>query len=120
MTRGLVHSASGGSTVFRAKQLLFFFAALLGALALALSSCGGKGGGGGSSGPPFIAAELDSFPTGAAPPGFTTNAFVAVLDGDQNSIPGATVTLNGVALAYNAANVEYEGVVAVPPGGAVN
>ena len=35
-------------------------------MVLALSSCsggGGGGGGGGQSGPPFIFAEIDSFPT---------------------------------------------------------
>jgi len=51
---------------------------------LLLAACGGGGGGGETppqpspTGPPFIAAELDSFPTGSVPTGFNRGASVAV------------------------------------------
>jgi hypothetical protein len=108
--------------MLRAKYLLPLSAVLLGALALALSSCGGKGGGGDDVfGPPFIGAELSSFPPGSVPPGLTSNASVVVEDDSSGaSITNATVTMNGVALTYNAANEDYEGNVVVVPGGAVS
>jgi len=107
--------------MLRAKYLLPLSVALLGALAFALSSCGGGGGGGGDqSGPPFIGAELNSFPPGAVPLGFTSNAFVEVLDSDLNSIPNASVTMNGVTLAYVADDEGYEGNVNVAPGDTVS
>jgi len=100
------------------KYLLMFSVALLGALSFALSSCGGKGGE--SAGPPLIGAELISFPAGSVPLGFTNNASVVVLDDlSGDSITNATVTMNGVTLAYNAANQDYEGNVVVAPGDAV-
>jgi hypothetical protein len=104
----------------RAQYLVPLLVALFGTLAFALSSCGGgSSGGGDSSGPPSIFAELDSFPPGAAPPGFTTSASVAVFDSDGNSITNASVTINAVALAYNAANEDYEGNLTVAPGSGV-
>ena len=51
---------------------------------LLLAACGGGGGGGETplppspTGSPFIAAELDSFPTGSVPTGFNRGASVAV------------------------------------------
>jgi hypothetical protein len=111
------------------KHLLLFSVMLLAALSIALSSCGGGGGGGGggaASGPPFIAAELESFPTGSvpsgfAPAGFNSAASVAVLDDSSGaSVTTATVLMNGVPLTYDATNQDYEGNVAVAPGGAVN
>jgi hypothetical protein len=102
----------------RAKYLLLG-SVLLGSLALALASCGGKGGGGGDQGPPFIGAELDSFPPGSAPPGFTSNAIVEVLDSNGNSIPNASVTMNAIPLAYNPDSGDYEGSVLVAPGNGV-
>ena len=111
------------------KHLLLFSVMLLATLSIALSSCGGGGGGGGggeASGPPFIGAELDSFPTGSvpsgfAPAGFNSAASVAVLDDSSGaSITTATVLMNGVPLTYDVTNQDYEGNVAVAPGGAVN
>jgi len=99
---------------------------MLAALLIVLSSCGGGGGGGSGSGsagngpPPFIVAELDSFPPGAAPPGITSNALVLVVDDASGDIvTTATVSINGVALPYNATDEVYEGNVAVAPGAAV-
>jgi hypothetical protein len=106
--------------MLRSKYLLTFSVTLLGVLAFALSSCGG-GGGGEPAGPPFIIAELISFPAGSVPPGFTNNASVVVLDDSSGaSISSAAVTMNGVALAYNPDNEDYEGNVVVAPGGAVS
>ncbi len=92
-----------------------------GVVALVLTSCGG----GGDAPPPppgspFIAAELDSFPTGSVPTGFNRGASVAVLDDSTGaSITTATVVMNGVTLTYDVANQDYEGNVVVAPGGAV-
>src|SRR5215471_2446551 len=113
-------SCAGSLPMFRSKYFLALSLALLGAIALGLSSCGGGGGGGGSSGPPFIGAELDSFPPGSEPPGLTRNAFVSVLDGNGNGIAGAAVSMNGVSLTYNTLNEDYEGHVVVAPGGTVS
>ncbi len=96
-------------------------------LTLILTSCGGGGGGGGGSapGPPFIAAELDSFPTGSVPPGllpssFNSSATVGVWDYSSGAvITTATVIMNGVALAYNPTYQVYEGALVVSPGDAV-
>src|SRR5258706_9893199 len=105
--------------MFRAKYLLPLSVTLLGALAFALSSCGG-GGGGEPPAPPFIGAELNSFPAGSVPPGFNTNTTVVVLNSSNgNSIANATVIMNGVPLSYNAADEVYAGNVVVAPGGAV-
>jgi len=106
--------------MLRARYLLPLSVALLGALAFALSSCAGKSGGQENQGPPFIGAELNSFPPGAAPPGFTSSAFVEVLDSNDNSITNASVTMNGVPLAYNAGDQGYGGNVVVTPGGPVS
>src|SRR3954471_12395437 len=99
------------------------------AIAALLLSCGGGGGGGGGGGaspaqttvePPFIAAELDSFPPASIPTGFNTGASVVVQDGSSgDSIATATVAMNAVNLTYNAANEDYEGNVVVAPGGTV-
>ena len=92
---------------------------------LLLAACGGGGGGGDGgalppSGSPFIAAELDSFPTGSVPTGFNRGASVAVLDDSTGaSITTATVVMNGVTLTYDVANQYYVGNVVVAPGGAV-
>ncbi len=100
------------------KYLLMFSATLLVALSFALSSCG-RGGGEVPPAPPFIGAELNSFPAGSVPLGFNTGALAVVFDSNGNSITTATVTMNGVNLTYNAVNQDYEGDVVVLPGGAV-
>jgi len=89
--------------------------------AMIAAGCGGGGGGGAApSGPPFIAAELDSFPTGSVPTGFTRSASVAVLDDSSGaSITTATVVMNAVTLTYDPSIQEYVGNVVVAPGGAV-
>jgi len=95
-----------------------------------LMSCGGGGGGEGNGGvkggrqatsaPPFIAAELISFPAGSIPAGFKTSASVEVLDDSSGaSIATASVVMNGVNLIYDVTNEDYEGNVVVAPGGAV-
>jgi hypothetical protein len=107
------------------------------AAACLLAACGGGGGGGGggagggssSTGPaptaPYIFASLISFPTGAVPPGFVpsgfnTGASVQVLDKSGGApIPSASVSINGVALAYSPTNQDYEGNITVAPGDGV-
>jgi outer membrane protein assembly factor BamB len=102
----------------------------VGCIAVALSACGGGGGeggggGGGSSGQSGIAAVVLGFPTGAAPPGFTsgqnnTGVIVQVVNQDGvTPITNATVTVNGVALTYFAANQDYEGQLNINPGATV-
>src|SRR6266853_5726282 len=89
--------------------------------AMIAAGCGGGGGGGAApSGPPFIAAELDSFPTGSVPTGFTRSASVAVLDDSSGaSITTETVVMNAVTLTYDPSIQAYVGNVVVAPGGAV-
>ncbi|HYS58534.1 MAG TPA: hypothetical protein VEM34_10385 [Burkholderiales bacterium] len=98
-------------------------ATLLLALQFAVIAAGCSGGGGGGAaapGQPFIAAELDSFPAGSVPTGFTRNASVAVLDDSSGaSITTATVVMNAVTLTYDPSIQEYVGNVVVAPGGAV-
>jgi hypothetical protein len=90
-------------------------------LTLILTSCGGGGGSRSASGPPFIVAELNSFPTGSVPPGlvpsgFNSNASVFVIDDNSGApINNASVTMNGVLLTYNVTNQDYEGNIAVAP-----
>ncbi|HYS58560.1 MAG TPA: hypothetical protein VEM34_10515 [Burkholderiales bacterium] len=105
----------------------------LGALASAAAAClllaACSGGGGSSTGPaapaPYILASLISFPTGAVPsgfvpPGFNTGASVQVLDNSNGApIANASVSINGVTLNYSALNQDYEGSIAVAPGGSV-
>jgi hypothetical protein len=98
-----------------------------GLVTLALAGCGGGSGNGGDGaggptpGPACIFAQKIDFPAGAVPPGYNTGAVVQVLDNSCN-VPNAnaSVTMNGVALAYSVANQDYEGNVAVAPGGAVS
>ena len=92
----------------------------------ALLGCGGGGGGGGSSttppppAAPIIAAEFDGYAGGALPPGLSSNSLVFVVDTSTGaSITTATVKINGVTLAYDPTNQDYEGNVAVSAGGAV-
>ncbi|HKW36859.1 MAG TPA: FG-GAP-like repeat-containing protein [Burkholderiales bacterium] len=95
----------------------------LGLSALALG-CGGGGGGegddsGATPGPPCIFAQQIDFPTGAVPPGFDIGTLVQVLDNSCSVPIPASVTVNGVALSYVAANEDYEGNVVVAPGGTI-
>src|SRR5690242_11661183 len=103
------------------------------AACLLLAACGGSGGGygsggsggGGYSGAPYILASLVSFPTGAVPlgfvpPNFNTGASVLIQDSSSGApIANASVSINGVALAYSVANQDYEGNIAVAPGDGV-
>jgi hypothetical protein len=113
---------------------IFLSAFLLISITLILISCGGGGGGGSSSapGPPLIAAEVDSFPTGSVPPGLLPSGFnsiatvfviadssTAAINSGASTITNAVVSMNGVPLTYNAANQDYEGNLKVDPGGSV-
>ena len=103
----------------RARYLVPLVVAFLGALAFALSSCGGSGSSGpGSPHPPMIFAELDSFPPGAAPAGYSS-ASVNVFDFEGELVTNAVVKMNGVDLAYDAYNEDYESNVVVVPGATV-
>lgn len=106
---------------------------LIVSLALLLTSCGGGGGSGSAGGvpvaPPYIVAAVLSFPTGAIPPGLlpsvpsALNSAVSVSVLDNNSgapITNASATVNGTILSYNAANQDYEGAIAIAPGGAIS
>jgi len=73
---------------------------------------------------PEIFALLESFPTGAVPPGFPSglNSFASVEVTDAVSsavVSNASVWMNGVALAYNPADQQYEGDLSVAPGDTV-
>jgi outer membrane protein assembly factor BamB len=91
-----------------------------------VAACGGGGGGGGGDGgtgsnAPCIFAQKIDFPATATPAGFNTGALVQVLDNSCNLVvTNASVTMNGVALLYNPTFQDYEGNIAVAPGGAVN
>jgi len=84
------------------------------------SGCGG-GSSNTASGPPIIAAELDSFPTGSIPPGFNSGASARILDSSSGaSISTATVVMNGVTLTYDGTQQRYTGNVVVAPGNPVS
>jgi hypothetical protein len=91
-------------------------------LTLILNSCGGGGGASSPGAPPYIIAELDSFPTGSVPPGLMpdgSNSMAAVYVIDDYSgapIPNAAVTMNGVTLTYDATYQNYGGHLTVAPG----
>jgi len=100
---------------------------LIAALSALLTGCGGATGGGGTSSlvqsAPLIQGLVFGFPagTGTAPPNFP-NALVSVVDGSSGaSLTNASVTVNGVALAYDSAptHQEYEGTVSIAPGATV-
>lgn len=88
-----------------------FITAFIIFLALSVVSCGNGGSGGGSSTPPYVYAEIVSFPDGAS------SASVYVIDDSSgNSITSAVVTMNDVTLNYNANYQVYEGNLMVAPG----
>lgn len=102
---------------------------IAGLLVLLLSACGGGGGGGDGGGPgninaakPGISAVLLSLPSDGSitkPLGVSTDsaASVQVVDVDTGaSVTTATVTMNGTALAYDAAAERYRGDLTVNPG----
>ncbi len=98
-------------------------------LCLMLAACGSGGGGGGgdgnaagsSSAAPYILASVLSFPAtdvpaGFMPTGFNGEASVTVQDSSTGDpITNASVSVNGVPLAYNPATQDYEGGVSVNP-----
>lgn len=107
------------------KRLFKFFGVALAGL---LSGCGGGGGGGGatdSTAAPYILANVFSFPTGQVPAGFAqagenTVATVWVADRSGGSpITNASVSVNGVAVAYVAADQTYEASLNVAPAATV-
>lgn len=100
----------------------FLRVGLLVLLVAQIAACGGgKGGGDSGSNAPCIQAQKIDFPPGSSPAGFNTGALVAVLDNSCSSPnPNASVTVNGVALAYNPTFQDYEGNVATAPGGTVS
>lgn len=95
---------------------------LVGLLLLAgLGGCGGSGGGGGGRAP-FIVATVIGFPPGQVPPGAVPSgrnsaAFVVVLDDESGEpIADASVSVDGVALSYAAADGGYGAELDVTPG----
>lgn len=75
--------------------------------------------------PPLIFASVTSFPvgntpTGYVPDGFNTLAEVEVADGTSGApVAGASVSVNGVALTYDAAKQNYTGNLLLAPGASV-
>jgi hypothetical protein len=113
-------------SIIRKCSLSLVLVIILAGLFSIIPSCGGGGGGGSSDlAPPFIGAELDSFPTGSVPPGlipsgFNSMAFVYVIDVNSGvPITDAAVTMNGMSLMYSNADQDYEGNIVVNPGGSV-
>jgi outer membrane protein assembly factor BamB len=98
----------------------------LAALVLLLSACGGGGDEGPPPAAPYIFASLISFPTGAVPPAFVQSGFnsfvwVEVLDGASGApIPNASVSVNGVALAFSPAFQDYDAEIVVDPAQSVS
>jgi len=83
-------------------------------LALALAACGS---GGGSSRAPFIGATVVGFTPRAAGTGLAAGAVVLVGDPTTGQvIPGAAVTVNGSALAYDAGAGQYQGAAPIAAG----
>jgi outer membrane protein assembly factor BamB len=102
--------------------LLWAFAGLF------IEGCGSGGGGGGVASPgaaPYIFASVISFQSGAVPPGFIKNGSNTLVevevqdDSSGVSLTDASVSINGVQLAYNPALQEYTGEIVVSPTGAV-
>lgn len=104
---------------------IFISALLILSFTSMVTSCGGGGGSISSPVAPFISAELDSFPTGSVPPGLVPSGFNSVAtvyvidDNSGDPITNAAVSINGVTLTYDATNQDYEGNLAVVPGGSV-
>ena len=98
---------------------------------LILAACGSGGGGGGGDGSagdasateaPYILAAVLSFPemnvpAGFVPAGFNSEVSVTVVDTTTSApITNASVSVNGVPLAYFPASQDYEGGISVNPG----
>lgn len=89
----------------------------IGFFSIFLTNCGG--GEGTPGGDVFISGELVSFAAGTGPDN-VNNALVSVYDDSTGTvITDATVHVNGVMLTYNADDQNYDGTVAVSPGGPV-
>lgn len=75
---------------------------------------------------PVIAAEVDSFSTGSVPSGFAPSglnsaAFVAIRDDNTGAtIDYADVVVNGQTLTYGQSNKDYQGYLNVAPSDAIN
>src|SRR5215470_9543362 len=116
--RSIVQRVAGGSmkSIHRRRGLW----SILACLALGLSDCGG-GGGSTPAAPPTIQATVVSFPSGAVPPGFADSGFntfavVAVHDTTTGApIASASVSINGISLAYVAGNQDYEAEMNLAP-----
>ncbi len=111
-----------------AHRMFLQIASLVSCLILAACSGGGGGGGGGSTAAaaPYIDAAVISFPTTNVPPGFVPtglNSAVSVSVQDSSAgapIASASVSVNGVPLAYSSTNQDYEGAISVNPAGNVS
>jgi len=99
---------------------------------LIVAACGGGGGGGGGSAgsasttAPLIVGGVLSFPTTNVPAGWVSTGFnsattVTVQDSATGApITNASVSVNGVPLAYVSAYQDYEGELAVNPADSVS
>ncbi|BAV34767.1 hypothetical protein SCL_2490 [Sulfuricaulis limicola] len=114
--------------MFGARLMFLRIAAVVSCLFLAACGSGGGGGGGDSSTAtaPYILAAVLSFPetnvppAGFVPAGFNSEASVAVLDSTTGEpITNASVSVNGVPLAYVPAGQDYEGGISVNPGSSI-
>ncbi len=70
--------------------------------------------------PPYIGAELVSFPAGSVPVGFNRSAVVTIKDAiSAVTITNAAVTMNGTPLPYSVSDGQYIGDVIASPGATV-
>lgn len=113
--------------MFAARLMFLRFAAVVSCLILAACGSGGGGGGGDTSttAAPYILAGVLSFPetnvpAGFMPTGFNSEASVTVLDSSTGEpITNASVSVNGLPLAYDVASQEYVGGISVSPGSSI-
>lgn len=111
--------------MFAARLMFLRFAAVVSCLFLA--ACGSGGGGDSSAAAaPYILAGVLSFPetnvpAGFVPTGFNSEASVTVLDSSTGEpITNASVSVNGLPLAYDVASQEYAGGISVNPGSSID
>lgn len=83
-----------------------------------LISCGGGNGGGDLSpgAPPYVYAELTSFPSNSAPNNFQSASVYVIDDSTGVSIDNAIVKINSTTLTYDQTKQLYQGNPIVMPG----
>jgi outer membrane protein assembly factor BamB/uncharacterized protein YjdB len=111
--------------MFGARLMFLRIASVVSCLILAACGSGGGGGDSSSTAAPYILAAVLSFPTtnvpaGFVPVGFNSDVSVTVLDSTTGApITNASVSVNGVPLAYFPASQGYAGGISVNPGSSI-